>query len=225
MQIPLCLEGNSATGGALRVGHTIRRTRAELYFSRPGTQASSQRRIYCRNPIAEQIPMEGGSMAIRGILPIFAICMLAGGQPAVGEVSSWGQAQSLPEGTKIEVLLASNKTVTGTVAQVSPEGLALTRKHDSLQLARSDIRRVWSLGKGSRLKNAGIAALGGFGVGCAIGAAKAVTLSDMNNPSVGTRVGYCGAIGGLFGGAAAGVTAAIPATKRTLVYRAPDVKP
>ena len=130
-----------------------------------------------------------------------------------------------PSAARIELFLASDKTVTGTLAEVSPDGVTLTRKRDSMQVARSDIHRMWVLGKGSRLKNAGIAALVGFAVGCPIGAAKAGYLGDMNNPRLGTRAGFCLVIGGFAGGIAAGITAPFPATKRTLVYRSLVAKP
>lgn len=150
--------------------------------------------------------------------------ILVASQAASGQPGAWDQAQALPPGTKIELFLTTDKTVVGTLSEVSPDSLTLTRKRDSVQVAKSDIRRIWVLGKGSRLKNAGIAGLVGFAVGCPIGAAKAGYLSDMNNPRFGTRAGFCAGIGGVAGGIAAGVTAALPATRRTLVYRSPEVK-
>lgn len=145
--------------------------------------------------------------------------MLIVGQPAQGQSTGWEKVLALPPGARIELLLTGDKTLAGSLYQVSPDGLTLTRKRESRQVPRSDIRRIWVLGKGSRLKNAGIAALVGFAVGCPIGAAKAGYISDMNNPSLATRGGLCLALGGFAGGIAAGITAAVPATKRTLVYR------
>ena len=160
-------------------------------------------------------------MTLKASSLIVALFILAPGQPASGQSDSWEKAQVLPPGAKIELFLAGDKALVGTLSQVSPDGLTLTRKRDSLQVTKSDIHRIWVLSKGSRLKNAGIAALIGFAVGCPIGAAKAGYLGDMNNPRLGTRAGFCVAIGGFAGGIAAGITAAVPATRRTLVYRSP----
>jgi len=146
--------------------------------------------------------------------------MLVAGHAALAQPDSWEKTQALPAGAKVELLLAGEKTVEGTLSQVSSNDLTLTRKSGSIQLAKSDIRRVWVLGKGSRLKNAGIAALAGFAVGCTIGATQAGQISDMNNPGAGRRAGFCLGIGGFIGGSTAGIAAAIPATRRTLVYRA-----
>ncbi len=159
---------------------------------------------------------------MRAIPPI--LFLLAAVQPGLGQSDAWEKMQALPTGARIEVLLAGDKSTSGTLAQVSPDGVALTRKRDSIQLAKSDIRRVWVQGKGSRLKNAGIAALVGFAVGCPIGAAKAGYISDMNNPSLGTRAGLCLGLGGFVGGIAAGITAAVPPTKRALVYSSPAAR-
>lgn len=162
-------------------------------------------------------------MTLKSASLIGVLVILVAGQPASGRSDNWEKAQALPPGAKIELFLAGDKTAVGTLSQVSPNDLTLTRKRDSLQVAKSDIRRIWVLGKGSRLKNAGIAALIGFAVGCPVGAAKAGYLGDMNNPPFGTRAGFCAGIGGFAGGIAAGITAAVPATKRTLVYRSPAI--
>ena len=164
-------------------------------------------------------------MRFQVILLLVALLMLVAARRVSGQPDTWEKVQALPPGARIELFLASDKTVTGTLTEVSPDGVTLTRKRDSMQVARSDIRRMWVLGKGSRLKNAGIAALVGFAMGCPIGAAKAGYLGDMNNPRLGTRAGFCLVIGGFAGGIAAGITAPFPATKRTLVYRSLVAKP
>jgi hypothetical protein len=161
-------------------------------------------------------------MSFRSRSPLLVLFLVA--HPAWGQPDGWERAQALPPGAKIELFLAGDKTVSGVLSQTSPDDLTLTRKRDSMQVAKSDVRRLWVLGKGSRLKNAGIAALIGFAVGCPIGAASAGYLGDMNNPRLGTRAGFCLGIGGFAGGIAGGITAAVPATRRTLVYRSPDVK-
>jgi hypothetical protein len=145
-------------------------------------------------------------------------------ESAFGQSDVWDKVQTVSAGTRIEVGLVGDKTVSGTLAQVSTEGLALDRKGGSMQIARSDIRRVWVLGKGSRLKNVGIAALVGFAIGCPIGASKAGYLGDTNHPSLKLRGGFCLVLGGFGAGVAAGVVAPFPATKRTLVYRSSDTK-
>jgi hypothetical protein len=145
-------------------------------------------------------------------------------ESAFSQPEVWDKVQAFPAGTRIEVGLVGDKTVSGTLAQVSTEGLALDRKGRSMQIARSDIRRVWVLGKGSRLKNVGIAALAGFAIGCPIGAARAGYIGDTNHPSLKLRGGFCLVLGGLGAGVGAGVVAPFPATKSTLVYRSPDTK-
>ena len=154
---------------------------------------------------------------------VVVLLTLAVGQRASGQSDAWDKVQALPAGAKIDVSLESNKLVTGTLAQVTPEGLALDRKGGPVQIARSDIRRVWLLGNGSRLKNVGIAALVGFAIGCPIGAGTAGYIGDTNHPSLGLRAGYCAALGGFGAGIGAGVVAPFPATKRTLIYRTPEV--
>ncbi|MFB3778477.1 MAG: hypothetical protein ACE141_12745 [Bryobacteraceae bacterium] len=160
------------------------------------------------------------------VAPLAVVLLtMAAGQSAYGQAGAWDKVQALPTGTRIQVSLAKDKTVDGTLAQVSDEGLVLDRKGDPMQIARTGIRRVWVLGKGSRLKRTGLAALAGFAIGCPIGAAKAGYLGDTNRPSPTLRGGFCLALGGFGAGIAAGVTAPFPATKYTLVYRAPGAKP
>jgi hypothetical protein len=163
-------------------------------------------------------------MTCQSTLIAVVLLMLGSARNVAGQIESWGKVEALAAGTRIEVGLAKDKTVSGTLAQVSAEGLALDRKGGPIQIARSDIRRVWVLRKGSRLKNVGIAALVGFAIGCPIGAAKAGYIGDTNHPSLGLRGGYCLALGGFGAGIAAGVVAPFPATKSTLVYRAPEAK-
>ena len=161
---------------------------------------------------------------LRNALVIATVLVLGTGRPVSGQSDSWQRVQALPANAKIEVFLVSNKTETGTLSEVSQDVVTLTNRRGSLQLARSEIRQIWMLGKGSRLKNVGIAAAVGFAVGCPIGAAKAGYLSDMNNPSIGTKAGFCLGIGGFVGGIAAGVVAPFPATKRMSVYRSASDK-
>lgn len=164
-------------------------------------------------------------MRFQVILLLVALPMLVAAQRLSGQPETWEKVQALAPGAKTELFLVSGKTVTGTLAEVSQDGVTLTLRRDAMQVARSDIRRIWLLGRGSRLKNAGIAALVGFGVGCGIGTAKAGYIADTNNPSLGTRAGFCLAVGGFAAGIAAGITAPFPATKRTLVYRSEVAKP
>jgi hypothetical protein len=148
------------------------------------------------------------------LFPLALLC--CAGQPA-----GWDKVAALPPGTQVQVLLRNEKFLNGALSGVTAEGLTVARKRDSIQVARSEVRRVWTTRKGSRLKNAGLAALVGFGVGCPIGWASAGYISDMNNPPLNTNLAGCAVLGGLGAGIAAGVTAAVPATRRTLVFRTP----
>jgi hypothetical protein len=150
---------------------------------------------------------------------IAALFVFTAAGMASGPLDSWEAVQALPAGSRVELSLMGDRRARGTIAQVLPDGLTLTRKRDSVQVPKSDISQIWVLGKGSRLMNVAIAALIGFASGCPIGAAKTGYLADMNNPGLGPRAEWCLGLGGF----AAGIAAPFPATKRTLVYRSPAI--
>lgn len=149
------------------------------------------------------------------------LLMLLAGLPAPCQSDTWETVQALPAGAMIKISLQGNKTVTGTLDQASSEGLTLTRKHESIQVAKSDVSLIWVLRKGSRLKRAGIAAAVGFALGCPLGIKSVGLFADASKSSTEGKAGYCLALGGLTGGMAAGIVAAMPTTRRTLVYLAP----
>ena len=149
------------------------------------------------------------------------LLMLLAGLPAPCQSDNWEAVEALPPGALIKISLQGDKTVTGTLDKASPEGLTLTRKHESIQVAKSDVGGIWALRKGSRLKRAGIAAAVGFAVGCPLGVKSVGLFADASKSSTEGKAGYCLVLGGLAGGMAAGIVAAMPTTRQTLVYLAP----
>jgi hypothetical protein len=134
---------------------------------------------------------------------------------AFGQQTDWDKVAALPAGTKIQLVMRDYQSLEGALSQVSAEGLTLTRKKDSLQVARSDVRRLWIFGKGSRANKVVLAALIGFGAACPFGWAFGAEGGGT------TKIGYCAAFGSVAGAVAGGIAGATPGRRRTLVYRAP----
>ena len=159
-------------------------------------------------------------MKARWSLLIVSFCLA---KPAlVGQTSDWTRVQGLVTGENVQILLDGGESVTGTLEQASAAHLTVKREHGDTQVARWAVRRVWIVEKRSRLKHVILGALIGFGGGCAIGAGRAGHFTDMNNPPASTRAQMCFALGAFTGVAGAGVGAAIPSAKRTLIYRAAE---
>jgi hypothetical protein len=134
----------------------------------------------------------------------------------------WDRVQRLVPGESVDVLLQGSESGTGTMERVSSDYLTIARQGGSTQAARWAVQRVWTVEKRSRLKRVVLGALIGFAGGCTVGAVRAGYMTDMNNPPASTRAQVCFGMGAITGGIGAGIGAAVPSAKRTLVYRAPE---
>lgn len=152
------------------------------------------------------------------ILLIASICITQ--LPLVSQTSDWERMQGLAKGERLQIMIEGGETVTGKLEQASATDLTVKCEGGDTQLARWAVRRVWRVEKRSRLKRIGLGALIGFAGGCTVGAAGAGYLTDMNNPPAGTRARACFGMGAVTGGIGAGIGAAVPSTKRILLYRA-----
>lgn len=151
-------------------------------------------------------------------LLLLSLCLAE--PPLVGQMSDWARVQGLVSGENLQVVLDGGEAIIGTLQKVSATHLTVKREGGDTQVARWAVRRVWIVEKRSRLKRVILGALIGFGGGCAIGASRAGYFTDMNNPPASTRAQMCFGMGAITGAAGAGVGAAIPSARRTLVYRA-----
>ena len=153
-------------------------------------------------------------------LVILSVCLVEAAYGA--EQGGWDRVQRLAQGESVEVLLQGSESVTGTMERVSSDYLTVARQDGSTQVARWAVRRVWTVEKRSRLRRVILGAVIGFAGGCTLGAARAGYMTDMNNPPASTRAQVCLGIGAITGGVGAGIGAALPSAKRTLVYRAAE---
>jgi hypothetical protein len=131
----------------------------------------------------------------------------------------WERIGQVSPSQKVIIHLATGKTVSGTIREVTAEGLTLLRRGRPLELRRADVLEI---GRRSRRTAALVGFATGAGIGVALGAAKARDITDRNNPSAQERLGVAAAIGGFFGGIGAGLGAAI-GTEVT-IYQATPVK-
>lgn len=153
------------------------------------------------------------------VLPALAIPSLT---DAVQAQSSWDVLQSVSAETKCRVGLKNGKTITGTLKEWTPERLVLSNSKGKLvDCLRPEVGRVETLSPGSRKKRVLTAGLVAFGIGSLVGYAAGTYIVDDSNAGSGTRVGVGAVMGGVWGGAAAGLAAIPKAERATLVYRAP----
>lgn len=126
----------------------------------------------------------------------------------------WAAVEALSAGDKLRVETKSGEHMEGKYMELSDSALTLSRKGRTLGLNRTDIRRIYRLGGGSRLKSAliGTGVGAGAGVGVALAALGATGGSD-ETPAFIAIVSLLGAGIGAVAGAAAGKGA-----KRTLIY-------
>jgi hypothetical protein len=136
-----------------------------------------------------------------------ALAQDAPGQP------DWAAVQAIAKGKKLAIEMKNGERIEGKLNNTSNTGLELISKNKTVSVNRTEIRRIYRLSGGSRLK----AALIGAGVGAGVGA--------------GAGAGFLGASGGsdsagdyMVGATlvGAGIGAAIGAiaggSKRTLIY-------
>jgi len=134
-------------------------------------------------------------------------------QEASGQ-SEWGAVQAIAKGKKVAIEMKSGDRIEGKIINISDTGLELIRKKNPVGVNRMDIRRVYLLRSGSRLK----AALIGAGVGAGLGAgagAGFLHASGGSDSAVEYMAGITLAAAGI--GAALGAIAG-RGSKQTLVY-------
>lgn len=127
---------------------------------------------------------------------------------------SWAAVEALSAGDKLRIETESGEHVEGKYVELSDSALMLSRQGRTLGLNRTDIRRIYRLGVGSRLKSAliGTGVGAGAGVGAAVAALGATGGSDESVAFIAV-ISLLGAGIGAAAGAAAG-----KGTKRTLIY-------
>ena len=153
-------------------------------------------------------------MSLSAIVLVLALAVPAlAADAAAGK--GWDRLGQIPKTQKVNVHLRDGKTVSGFIYETASDGLMFVQNKQVIKLRREDITQVT---KKSRLRAAMWGAIAGAGIGAPIGAAKAGTIVDKNNPSAGDRLGCGLVVGGLFGGIGAAIGAAGGA-ERTL-YRA-----
>jgi hypothetical protein len=152
------------------------------------------------------------ALTITAVL-LFTQSPAASAQDAPGQ-SDWATVQAITKGKKLAIEMKNGERIEGKLNNTSDTGLELIRKNKTVSANRTEIRRIYRLSGGSRLK----AALIGAGVGAGVGA--------------GASAGFLGATGGSDSAghymvgitlAVAGIGAAIGAvagsgSKRTLIY-------
>ncbi len=153
------------------------------------------------------------------IAPILAIVLLftqspeALAQAAPGE-SDWAAVQAIVQGKKLAIETKNGERIEGKLSNTSDTGLELIRKNKIVSVNRADIRRVYRLSGGSRVKGALIGA--GVGAGVGVGAGFGILGATGGSDSAGDfMAGITLAVAGI--GAALGAIAG-GASKRTLIY-------
>ena len=127
---------------------------------------------------------------------------------------SWAGVEALSAGDKLRVETKSGERIEGKYTELSDSTLTLSRKGRTLGLNRTDIRRVYRLGGGSRVKSALIGT--GVGAGVGVGVAAAALGATGGSDETGAFIAMVSLLGAGIGaavGAAAG-----RGTKRTLIY-------
>jgi hypothetical protein len=141
---------------------------------------------------------------------------------AIQAQSSWETLQAVPEGTRCRVTLKDGKTSKGLLQQWTPERLVLSDSKGKLsECMRTDVVLVETLSPGSRRNRVLWTGLCVFGAMAAAGYAAAPYIADDDTMGAGERAGAGLMLGGIFGGAAAGLAAIPKAERAMLVYRAP----
>ncbi len=126
----------------------------------------------------------------------------------------WSVVSSLQTGTAVQIYTKSDKEFNGTVNSVSDTSVTVLAQGKTETIARVDVRKVFTTGKGSIGKGVGIgAAVGaGAGVGLAFILLAATGGSDSTNQIVATGLAIGAGIGAGFGAIAG-------RHKRTLIYQ------
>ena len=135
-------------------------------------------------------------------------------QDAQGQ-SDWAAVQAMAKGRKKAAIETKNgERIEGKISDTSDTGLELIRKNKTVSVNRTDIRRIYRLSGGSRVKAALIGAGVGAGVGAGAGAGF-LSASGGSDSAGDFMIGITLALAGI--GAAIGAVAG-GGSKRTLIY-------
>lgn len=149
------------------------------------------------------------------LLIIFALLsqpLLLFGQ-AASDHGDWSTVKSLPVGTNLRVDTKSKKRFDGTLNSVSDTSVTVLREGKTETVDKADVKKIYSVGKGSMGKSIAIGTAIGAGVG--FGGAGALLGATGGSDSTATIFAIGTAIGA---GIGAGIGAALGGHKRTLVY-------
>jgi hypothetical protein len=134
-------------------------------------------------------------------------------QDAPGQ-SDWATVQAIAKGKKLAIEMKNGDRIEGKLSDASDTGLELIRKNKTVSANRTEIRRIYRLSGGSRLKAALIGA--GVGAGVGAGAGAGFLSATGGSDSAGHyMIGITLAVAGI--GAAIGAVAG-GGSKRTLIY-------
>ncbi len=151
------------------------------------------------------------------LLSLFLILTLSNqsilAQDAQGQ-PDWAAVQAVPAGQKLAIESKSGERIEGKLSSISDASLTLVSQNKTVSVNKTDVRRVYRLSGGSRLKTALIGAgIGaGVGVGVGFGLLAATGGSDESADIVAGCVLVVAGIGGALGALAG------KGSKHTLIY-------
>lgn len=129
--------------------------------------------------------------------------------------AAWQRGAQSRTGSALQVHLRSGDVRKGSLVQWDADRLTLRRAGKPETFDRGQVTRVT---KRSRAKGALVGFLVGFGIAAPIGAYAGPYIADIGNPRAGTRFAHAMGWGLFFGGASAGIGAALG--MQSTVYRA-----
>jgi hypothetical protein len=158
-----------------------------------------------------------------GALLLFAVSSTAAAEFAASPPKgNWAKVRALPKGQQVELELKQGETINGEFQHLDGNAIFLLTHGLDRMYPKSDVSVVRMFQRGSRKKNAAIAGGILFALGFAAGYAVGPYMADMEPSAMGTgeRVGAATFFGAVWGGAAAGIAAAVrPGEKKTVIYR------
>lgn len=127
----------------------------------------------------------------------------------------WSSVRSLGSGSEVRVETKAGKKHDGTISSVTDSGISVLSKGQTVDVALADVKKVHSVGNGSRGKGVAIGGAIGAGVGAAIGGGllAATGGSDDTGGVLAPFIAVGAGIGALAG-------AFLRGKKRTLIYEA-----
>ena len=127
---------------------------------------------------------------------------------------NWASVTALPAGSSLRVDTKSKKRFEGTLNSVSDTSITVLREGKTETVDKADVKKIYSVGKGSMGKSIAIGTAIGAGVG--FGGAGALLGATGGSDSTATIFAIGTAIGA---GIGAGIGAALGGHKRTLIYQ------